>query len=86
MYFWLIEFSLSLPPRMDGAGSRFTALHKLWSYCTSIVANSIIKWNIIITRLGKPSSAEIRGKLLSWHSDHTLMAMPPLLRLASGDL
>jgi hypothetical protein len=40
--------------------SRKEALQKLWSYICSIVGNSILRWNIVITRFGKPSNHEIR--------------------------
>ena len=46
----------------DGSsGSRTQALQKLWLYLISKVSSSIVTWNIVITRLGKPSSAEIKG-------------------------
>ena len=37
------------------------ALQKLWNYILSIVAGNVLKWNIVITRFGKPSNSEIRG-------------------------
>ena len=42
-------------------GSRLMALQKLWNYILSIVAGNVLKWNIVITRFGKPSNSEIRG-------------------------
>lgn len=41
--------------------SRKEALQKLWGYICSVVADSIFRWNIVITRFGKPSNSEIRG-------------------------
>ena len=55
---------------MDSSSSRLVALQKLWNYLMSIVANNLLKWNIVITRLGKPSSAEIRGKEEHSSVDH----------------
>jgi hypothetical protein len=40
--------------------SRKEALQKLWSYICSLVADSTLRWNIVITRFGKPSISEIR--------------------------
>lgn len=48
--------------------SRKDALQKLWSYICSIVADSILKWNIVITRFGKPSNLEIRGEQVVFHT------------------
>lgn len=44
----------------DASQSRLVALQQLWNYLLSIVARTLVRWNIVITRLGKPSSAEIR--------------------------
>ncbi len=41
--------------------SRFVVLQKLWTYLISLVSGSLFRWNIVITRFGKPSSSEIRG-------------------------
>ncbi len=48
---------------IDGGNCK-QALHNLWIYLLSIMANSVFKWNLVITRLGKPSSVEIRGTIL----------------------
>ena len=59
----LIEnLSPSLPLSMDS--SRCMALQKLWDYVCSIVANSVLKWSVVITRFGKPSTSEIRSELV----------------------
>ena len=54
---------LSLLPlhSLSVEGSRLMALQKLWNYILSIVAGNVLKWNIVITRFGKPSNSEIRG-------------------------
>eukprot|EP00731_Ephydatia_muelleri_P022484 Em0015g67a len=44
----------------DAAQSRLIALQHLWNYLLSIVARTLVRWNVVITRLGKPSNAEIR--------------------------
>ena len=48
---------------IDGSSCK-QALHNLWIYLLSMMANSVFKWNLVITRLGKPSSVEIRGTIL----------------------
>ena len=51
--------------------SRSLALEKLWSYIASIVSGSLIKWSIVITRFGKPSTSEVKGQHLSLTHPHT---------------
>ena len=51
--------------------SRSLALEKLWSYIASIVSGSLIKWSIVITRFGKPSTSEVKGQHLSLSHTHT---------------
>ena len=46
---------------LSAAQSRLIALQHLWNYLLSIVARTLVRWNVVITRLGKPSNAEIRG-------------------------
>ena len=72
MYMYLINFTVHTSTHVmsciivtfffsvDGAGCR-QALQKLWAYLISVMATSVLKWNLVITRLGKPSTAEIRG-------------------------
>ena len=50
----------------SAAQSRLMALQQLWNYLLSIVAGTVVRWNIVITRLGKPSNAEIRGDTSSY--------------------
>lgn len=58
----LTSLSLSLSSVVEGTmGSKFQALQKLWLYLISKVASGVMKWNVVISRLGKPSSAEIKG-------------------------
>lgn len=46
------------------SGSRTQALQKLWLYLISKVSVGVLTWNIVITRFGKPSSAEIKGIIM----------------------
>jgi hypothetical protein len=49
------------PNDIDGSSSiRYQPLERLWVYLLSTISTSVLKWNIVITRFGKPSSAEIR--------------------------
>ena len=40
------------------------ALKKLWDYVLSIVAGTVFKWSVVITRFGKPSTSEIGRKYM----------------------
>ena len=68
--------------------SRKEALQKLWSYICSVVADSILRWNIVITRFGKPSISEIRGLYvpllhIPYLHSHTSSPIPPFSYLYS---
>lgn len=41
--------------------SRSLALQKLWRYCMSVVGGSILRWSVVITRVGNPGWGEIAG-------------------------
>ena len=42
--------------------SRSLALQKLWQYCMSVVSGSVLRWSVVITRVGNPGWGEIAGQ------------------------
>jgi len=42
--------------------SRSLALQKLWRYCMSVVCGSILRWSVVITRVGNAGWEEIAGQ------------------------
>lgn len=42
--------------------SRSLALQKLWRYCMSVVSGSILRWSVVITRVGNAGWEEIAGQ------------------------
>jgi hypothetical protein len=40
---------------------RFLALQKLWDYCISVISGTLLRWSVVVTRVGVPSWGELTG-------------------------
>ena len=49
--------------------SRSLALQKLWRYCMSVVSGSVLRWSVVITRVGNPGWGEIAGQCCHVYSN-----------------
>ena len=41
--------------------SRSLVLQKIWEYCMSVISGTLLRWNIVVTRIGTPSWGELTG-------------------------